>query len=171
MRDTTPPADDGRRDFDFLYGSWRVHNRRLTDPADPSCATWTEFTATATARPLLGGLGNTDSYRVPAGPDGAGGYEGMSLRLFDPARGVWRIWWASDRAPGRLDPPVEGRFVAGRGVFGGADEVAGRPVLVRFEWSGITDRSARWAQEFSFDAGRSWQLNWVMELSRSEEER
>ncbi len=36
---TSPQAStDGRRDFDFLVGGWRLRNRRLVDPLDPECA-------------------------------------------------------------------------------------------------------------------------------------
>lgn len=161
-----PDNDDGRGDFEFLYGSWRIHNRRLVDPLDPGCTDWVEFDAVSIARPLLGGLGNTDSFSVAALPDGTP-YEGVSLRLFDPERRVWRIWWASTKLPGRLDPPVEGRFVDGRGEFHGEETLGGRPVKVRFEWSDVTDRSARWAQAFSFDAGESWHHNWIMEFART----
>jgi hypothetical protein len=53
------PAD-GRADFDFIFGRWRVRNRKLVDVADPACEEWTEFDATAAAEPILGGLGHVD---------------------------------------------------------------------------------------------------------------
>ena len=93
----------GASDFDFLPGSWDVRNRRLTDMLDPACDTWEEFDATSDAEAMLDGYGNLDHFRTD-------GYEGFSLRLYSPEEDLWRIWWSSTRRPGRLDPPVEGRF-------------------------------------------------------------
>jgi hypothetical protein len=90
---------------------------------------------------------------------------GLSLRLYDPRARAWSIYWASSRT-GTLDPPVVGAFSDGIGVFEGADEWEGRPIVVRFVWSGITDTTARWEQAFSPDAGRTWETNWIMTMTR-----
>ncbi|MDR7276549.1 hypothetical protein [Catenuloplanes atrovinosus] len=154
--------DDGRADFDFIFGDWRVRNRRIRDNADPECTEWVEFDATAHAEPILGGLGHIDRITAEDPP-----FEGLTLRQFDPEARVWRIWWASSRRPGHLDPPLEGAWRDGRGVFEGDDVVGGRPVRLRFEWTTDGADAARWQQEFSWDGGRTWRLNWVMELSRT----
>jgi hypothetical protein len=38
--DRSQPSTDGRRDFDFLLGRWRLHNRRLVDPATRLWRIW-----------------------------------------------------------------------------------------------------------------------------------
>ncbi|HKA69407.1 MAG TPA: hypothetical protein VKG85_09850 [Actinomycetes bacterium] len=157
--------DDGRRDFDFLFGSWRVHNRTLRQASGGVGTEWAEFDATIRSRPLLGGLGNIDEFSVPVMPTGEP-FEAIALRLFVPATRLWRITWASTGWPGHLDPPVEGRFVDGRGEFSGDDEMDGKPIKIRFEWTGVTTSTPLWRQEFSFDGGRTWEANWIMELSR-----
>ena len=150
-------------DFDFLPGRWRVANRRLVNTLDPACTEWEEFDATSEARAILGGLGNVDHFRVAGDAD----YEGFSLRLFDPDTDVWRIWWASTARPGRLDPPVEGRFSdPGNARFECDDVLEGVPIKVRFDWSEISGSSARWEQAFSFDDGETWKTNWIMVFSR-----
>jgi hypothetical protein len=37
---------------------------------------------------------------------------------------------------------------------------------VRFDWTDITRTSARWQQSFSFDGGRTFEPNWIMEFVR-----
>ncbi|GHJ46669.1 hypothetical protein Cs7R123_40110 [Catellatospora sp. TT07R-123] len=61
---------------------------------------------TAHAEPILGGLGHIDRIWTDAPPDEEP-FEGFTLRQFDPEVQKWRIWWASSRRPGHLDPPVE----------------------------------------------------------------
>ena len=148
-------------DFDFLPGTWRIANRRLTNTLDPECDEWEEFEATSEARAILGGIGNVDHFHTD-------GYEGFSLRLYDAEADLWRIWWSSTARPGRLDPPVEGRFSApDRARFECEDVLEGVPIRMRFDWSEINQASARWEQSFSFDGGATWKPNWTMVLTRA----
>lgn len=152
--------------FDFLVGNWRIENRRLrTLLSGEERGGWAEFDSTAEVRSVLGGAGVVDLYRMPDGP-ARGELHGFALRLVDPQTDTWTVWWAASGAPGRLDPPVVGGFVDGEGHFSGEDVHAGRRVLVRTEYTEITDSSLRWAQAFSFDAGRSFETNWVMRFHR-----
>ena len=161
------PIAGGRHDFDFLFGTWRIHNRKLVDPLAEPPNDWIEFEAWSEARPILSGLGNVDTYGAPDFP-GRPGFEALTLRLFEPETGLWRIWWASTVGHGQLDTPVVGRFGDGRGVFECDDVLGGRDVRVRYEWLDMSAVSARWRQSFSFDAGKAWHTNWLMDLSRSE---
>ena len=152
-------------DFDFWMGEWSVHNRRLRERLAGSDE-WDEFEASAKAWTILGGLGNEDEYRT----DHDGGFIGMSFRFFDPATREWSIYWADSRRPGELDPPVHGVFSGDVGLFHGEDVHRGRPVLVRFTWSGVTTETPRWEQAFSDDGGKTWETNWVMDFTRAEED-
>jgi hypothetical protein len=157
--------DNGRSDFDFLFGHWRIANRKRVHPLSPGDDEWIEFDAVSEARPVLGGLGNVDTYRAPEFP-GRPGFEGFTLRLFDPNTGLWRIWWASSLATAGLDEPVVGRFEDGVGRFECDDILEGIHVRVRYEWTVIDRDTARWEQAFSFDGRRTWDVNWVMESGR-----
>ena len=147
------------QDFDFFMGRWTVQNRRLTERLAGSDE-WEEFESTSVAHPILGGLGNEDEFRTGH----AGGFVGMSFRFFDPAKRRWSIYGADSRRPGELDPPVFGTFSGDIGVFEGEDEFEGRPIKVRFIWSGTRTRTPRWEQAFSADGGETWETNWVMDF-------
>jgi hypothetical protein len=166
---TAPTPDratgDGRHDFDFLFGEWRIANRKLADPLADEPTEWVEFPATSVAGPILGGLGNNDLFYAPDFPDRPG-YHGFSLRLFEPESGLWRIWWASTYAAGQIDTPVVGRFRDGEGRFECDDVLGRRTVKVRYDWTDITPTSARWTQSFSFDGGLTFAPNWIMALTR-----
>ena len=162
MSDTLQ-AETTARDFDFLMGSWNVTNRRLKRRLAGS-DDWEEFASTSVARPILDGFGNQDVFET----DHEGGFTGMSFRFFDPEQQRWSIYWADSRRPGELDPPLFGTFAGETGVFHGEDVFKGRPVLVRFVWSGVTTRTPRWEQAFSDDGGRTWETNWVMEFTPAE---
>jgi len=158
-----PAARDASHDFDFLPGRWRVRNERLVKRLQ-GCTEWETFEATSEAWALPGGLGNMDVYRTSHWPR----FVGMSLRLYDPHSRQWSIYWASNQT-GTLDPPVVGSIASGVGVFEGRDALDGRPIVVRFTWSDITETGARWEQAFSPDEGRTWEKNWVMVLTRMDD--
>ena len=151
---------DGAKDFDFWMGSWKVHNRYLRERLKGS-SEWVEFSATSVARPLLDGLGNEDEFRT----DHDGGFIGMSFRFYDPEKDQWAIYWADTRRPGLLDAPVFGSFSGDVGIFEGDDTFEGRPIRMRFIWSGITTPTPRWEQAFSEDGGETWETNWIMEFT------
>lgn len=148
----------GLHDFDFLHGHWRVHNQRLLKRLQ-GCTEWEHFDGTQYCMPLLGGIGNTDELRNDAGP------VGMSLRFLDLQARQWLIYWVSPR-DGLLQPPVRGAFTDGVGVFEGTDMHEGRPVRVRYRWSGTRTGAPRWEQAYSVDEGKTWETNWVMSFTR-----
>jgi len=151
--------NDGRHDFNFIAGRWLVSNKRLKKRL-AGCTDWERFEAVQDGALLLGGLGNMNDLVV----DGKQTL-GMALRFFSPQTRLWSIYWVS-HSDGLVQPPVMGAFVDGTGRFEGHDSHEGRPVRVRFTWSGITPTRARWEQAFSEDGGRHWETNWVMDLAR-----
>jgi hypothetical protein len=149
----------GAGDFDFFTGSWDGRQRRRRQWL-AGCDEWEEFGSTAECWSLFDGAACVDELRVPER-----GFSGLSLRLLDPARGEWTIYWVNSR-DGRLQPPVAGRFADGVGVFHGNDTHEGQDVRVRYTWSQITPSSARWEQAYSADEGHTWEVNWIMEFTR-----
>jgi hypothetical protein len=154
-------------DFDFLTGTWKVTNRRLTEKF-VSGDEWDVFDAIVTCEARLGGVANVDQFDCPDR-----GFSGLTVRVFDLAAQQWSIYWANSTV-GRLEPPVVGGFadgvvdgVAGGaiGVFEGADMYDGVAITVRFTWTVIDDDHARWQQAFSCD-GDDWETNWIMEFTR-----
>jgi hypothetical protein len=148
----------GSGDFDFLVGSWEISNRRLKQPLTGG-NDWDEFPSTSVCGRVFGGAANFDEISIPTR-----GFSGLTLRIFDPERKEWSLYWASSR-DGRLQPPVVGRFANGVGTFCSHETYNGTDITVRFVWSDITPHSARWEQAFSAD-GSTWETNWIMQFTR-----
>jgi hypothetical protein len=148
-------------DFDFLVGTWDVHNRQLRERL-AGCEEWEEFPGSARVVRAFDGAANFDEIIFPTK-----GFSGLTLRLFEPDTGLWSLNWVNNRR-GVLDPPVVGTFVDGRGEFYGDDTHEGQPIRVRFFWSDITPTSAGWEQAFSADGEQTWETNWIMEFTRRE---
>ncbi|MBM3600286.1 MAG: DUF1579 domain-containing protein [Alphaproteobacteria bacterium] len=148
-------------DFDFLFGSRTVSHRRLRRRLVGDTQ-WEELSGVTESRLIVGGLGNGDDsvIELPAGT-----YRAEAIRAFDSAQRLWSIWWIDSRFPG-LGPPGRGGFEQGIDIFFGDDELDGHPIRVRFTWSEITSRSARWEQAFSADGEASWEINGIMNFTR-----
>ena len=147
-------------DFDFYVGVWDVQNRRLVKRLAGSDE-WETFPARSVARAVFDGAANLDEISFPTK-----GWSGLTLRLYDSDSDEWALYWVSDAAS-RIEPPVVGRWNDRREFVGYCDDTfEGRPVLVRFIWSGISEATAHWEQAFSIDAGQTWETNWVMDSTR-----
>jgi hypothetical protein len=155
-------ARASKHDFDFLFGSWKIHNRYLRGRLRQSTE-WVEFDAQSRVEPLLHGFGHLDRYAAVR--DGSP-FEGITLRLFDPATGQWSIHWADTARARTLLPPMVGRFISGVGEFYGDETVDGKKVLCRFLWTRPSADSARWEQALSDDGGKTWETNWIMTFTR-----
>lgn len=151
----------GAKDFDFLQGRWLIHHKQLAERLVGS-QTWREFTTPFTNQLILGGLGNIDQCRTETGDF----YEGASLRLFDKATNLWRIYWM-DSNGAKLFPPVEGSFSNTVGLFRGSDHHNGIPVVAEFRWDKTNPENPTWQQSFSTDDGTTWEVNWYMHFSRA----
>jgi len=154
--------NDGRNDFDFLVGTWKVHHRRLVERLKGSTE-WTEFEGETVDRKIMNGIGNMDEniIHMEKGPIHA-----ISLRLFNPESKEWSIFWSTDKT-GALDIPMIGGFKDGRGEFYAQEVNNGSHVYSRFIWSKITANSCQWEQALSEDGGRTWETNWIMEFTRA----
>lgn len=153
---------DGSHGFDFLFGHWKIHNRRLRHPLTGS-SDWYEFESTSTESSLLGGQGNLEQYdalETPTGPIHA-----VAVRLYDAKAGRWSIYW-STAGSGEFGVPTAGRFNNGAGLFFDREKYNGRMILVKFTWTHSGRSSCRWEQAFSADDGKTWEVNWIMDFFR-----
>lgn len=161
--DSAVPGLSRLHDFDFLVGQWHAHHLKLKQRLANSHE-WIEFDGTLSSQPLMGSYSNVDDtvLNVPGAP-----YRGVALRSFDAKTHQWSIWWLDSRTPSdRLDPPMVGGFHNGVGTFYGEDMVKGKRVRARFLWSNITPTSGHWEQADSPDEGKTWETNWVQDITR-----
>lgn len=96
----------------------------------------------------------------------SGHIEGMTIRTYNSKSHEWSIYWSS-QANGTVDfPPMVGKFRNDRGEFYDSEMYNGRAVYVRFVWTVSSPDSCHWEQAFSADGGRTWETNFIWDLTR-----
>lgn len=157
----SPPAAsaerNGQHDFDFLFGRWKVHLKRK----EPATGRWTESTGYGIYRKVWDGRANLDEFFT----ESPNGLEGLTLRTYNPVTHLWSLYWANSR-DGILSSAQVGKFDHGQGEFYALDNSDGKSTLVRYVWSKITPTSAHFEQAHSENGGRSWDLNWISDMTR-----
>lgn len=158
-----PPLHDGAHDFDPLLGNFTFHLRYMVHPLT-STPNWTDMSGTGACYKVWDGRAQLDTVELDSS---AGGHiEGLTLRLYDAAARQWRLYWANNRI-GRLDPPQIGDFRDGHGDFYTTDTINGRVVLIRYDWTRMTSGTPHFEQAFSPDGGKTWEVNWITNQSRT----
>jgi hypothetical protein len=152
---------DPRHDFDFEFGNWKAHIRRLLHPLSGSDA-WVDLDGTSVVRKVWDGRANLGELEVSSPTNHI---EGMSLRLYNPQSKQWSIYWSNSK-DGSLGAPMIGGFKSGRGEFYDQETFQGAAVFVRFIFSDITSTSFRIEQAFSADGGKTWETNWISTFTR-----
>jgi hypothetical protein len=164
------PIRDGSHDFDFLYGSWLMHNRHLHGRPFTGSKKWVSFDSTDRCVPLPGGLGNEDAYRTDQ--YFGRGFVGLTIRLYDPQTGLWRIYWIDNRnSHGDAGQPNVGRFNGNVGIFDEHFTYHGKPVIDRYTWTKYGRRAkiaAHFEESMSQDNGKTWEVVFVNDLIRVE---
>jgi hypothetical protein len=155
---------DGRHDFDYLIGSWKIHLKRRVNPLTGSNQ-WVEFDGTVTCQKIWDGRGELEQFDVDS-PEKHIVIHGLAIRLYNPTTRQWHIYWSNaDR--GMIDwPPVEGHFTNGHGEFYDQEDRDGRPILVRYEWTRTNTSSPHFEQSYSADWGKTWEVNWITDQTR-----
>ena len=148
-------------DFDFLFGRWTIHNRKLKTRLKNDDE-WIEFEATCDCRKILNGFGNVDQFITAF--DGVP-FEGASFRLFNPLTRLWSIYWADSDAV-TMDVPQVGSFDGSIGRFYAKDIYEGQPIVVAFQWDKSNPDVPVWSQAFSPHNGETWEWNWHMTFRR-----
>lgn len=155
---------DGSKDFDFLEGSWKGSMKLLQEPLTGS-TTWVEYEVTQLVRKVGGGRGLADDFTA-YNPKTKARIDGLTLHMYKPESREWYIYWSNLKQGIISLPPTIGQFVNGRGEFYGQEDYKGRMVLVRFIWSDITPDSNKFEQSYSIDGGKTWEPNWIAEITR-----
>ena len=158
---STAEARDGQHDFDFEFGSWQTHIKRLLRPLTGSNE-WAEYEGLSVVRKVWDGRANLGELDVH---NPTSRIQGMSLRLYNPQSRQWSIYWSNSR-DGNLGAPMIGGFKQGRGEFYDQEMFQGAAIYVRFIFSDLTPTTFRLEQAFSPDGGKTWEPNWIATFTR-----
>lgn len=159
----TPVVHDGQHDFDFNFGVWKTHIRRLKEPFAGS-ADYVEMHGTVTVRKVWNGRAQLEEIEVD-GP--AGHWQGLTLFLYDPKAHQWSQTFINSAA-GSFSGGLIGEFKDGRGELYAQQTLGGRSVLIRGVWSDIKPDSHHFEESYSDDGGKTWVSDFSADLTRAQ---
>ena len=156
-----PASASGSHDFDWNFGTWKTHIKRLVHPLS-NARNWDAYEGTVTVSPLLGGVANIETVDA----DGPSHIQLLGIRTYDPRSHQWIVNGA-DRGSGSLGVPAFGAFRDGRGIFYDQESFHNATILVRQTFFDITANSYAFEQAFSTDGGQTWEPNFRANLERT----
>jgi len=155
---------DGSHDFDFLIGDWRAHVRRLPERLVGS-NNWVEYDGISNHKKVLDTSANFEEFDVRSA-DGKLRIKAQTLRMYNPETHQWSIY-GLELDKGSLEtPPLVGGLAGDHLELFNQQLWKGRVVLVRYVWRSVSPKVARMEQAFSADGGKTWEVNWICELTR-----
>jgi hypothetical protein len=161
IRSTSPVASttshDGSDDFDFTFGTWTEHSRRLMHPLTGS-NDWVEWDGRTVVRKIWAGRANMAEFKgiTPSGP-----LELIALRVYNPTSRQWSLNFATSKVGKLGDVPGVGEFKDGRIDFYDQEPLNGRAILVRFSVYSTGSDTCVSEQAYSADGGKTWEVNWI----------
>jgi hypothetical protein len=158
----TTEERDGQHDFDFLFGQWKVHSRRLLHPLTGSNE-WVEIDGASVVRPIWEGRGTIEEYEA-VGPSGH--VDGLTVQTYSPTSHQWSIYFTNSKNGAFSLPPTVGKFTNGRGEFYDQEDFNGTKIFVRYLWLLPSSDKPRWEQAFSADGGKTWETNYIVTYAR-----
>ncbi|HEY1773332.1 MAG TPA: hypothetical protein VGH91_09095 [Gammaproteobacteria bacterium] len=156
-------ADPAQHDFDWQLGNWRIHMRRLLNPLTPA-ETWTTYDGTVEVSKLWDGRADLAEIDTQ-GPSGH--LQFLSLRLYEPKSHQWTLNFAHAGSDMVGTPSMHGQFHDGKGEFYASDTLDGKEILERFSFGSITPTGGQDQQAFSADGGKTWEVNWINDQTRT----
>lgn len=159
-----PSITSSEKDFDFLQGKWKVHNRMLKSRLS-NCNEWIEFESELYMKKTLNGFGNIENFYSTNNGEP---FEGMAIRLFNKQTKLWKVYWVDSNGLTMDDKPVTGSFENGVGKLYTYDVFNEKEILTLYQWDATDAEHPKWSQAISTDDGKTWEWNWKMELTRME---
>ena len=162
-KDAAPQAAarDGQHDFDFKFGSWKIHLKRRLHPLTGSNS-WVESDGVSVTRKVWDGRSQIEEFETDSS---TGHIEGLTLRTYNPQTHQWSLYWANSK-DGKVVVPQIGEFKNGQGEFYAQDTLDGKSIFVRFIWSKTNSNTPHFEQAFSDDGGKTWEANWITDETR-----
>jgi hypothetical protein len=154
-------SHDGQHDFDFNFGVWKTHIKRVLDPLSGSNKS-IELNGTVTVQQIWGGRAQWEEIEAD-GPNGH--WQAMTLFFYNPEAHQWSQSFINSKI-GELTPPLVGAFTDGRGELFSQDTFNGRSILVRAVWSDIKPDSHHFEESYSDNGGKTWAPAFIANLTR-----